>query len=76
MIKVPEHNCINCSNFGWWDGDYCCVKHMKILQESHGGDFNDDILMSIVLNKGCRDWDENNNPQFLDLFNKFLKTKE
>lgn len=24
--------CITCNGFCWWDGDYCCIKKMKIHQ--------------------------------------------
>lgn len=25
--------CINCKHFAFWDGDYCCIDKMAILQE-------------------------------------------
>lgn len=26
-----KHCCLNCKHFAWWDGDYVCIKKMKIL---------------------------------------------
>ena len=73
MINIPEKNCINCASFAWWDGDYCCTRFMKILQESPDGKFNNDILMSLKLNKDCKQWNKNENSLYEESFNDFLK---
>ena len=39
--------CINCNNFAWWDGDYCCLKNNIILQVSPKGEFTEEILNTI-----------------------------
>lgn len=57
-IIIPDKNCIKCQHFAWWDGDFCCTKHMKILQEAPDANFNDDILISISNNKDCEDYKE------------------
>lgn len=34
-----EKHCTNCEHFAWWDGDYCCVWKMKIIEKSENGAF-------------------------------------
>lgn len=75
-IQIPKKNCINCADFAWWDGDFCCVGHTKILQESPDGKFNKNILMSLRLNKNCKDYKINDNKVQLiyqKKFDEFLK---
>ena len=76
-INIPEQNCINCEHFAWWDGDYCCVAKKKILQESPEGEFNEDILMSLKLNKDCEAWSriEEERNIYEEPFKNWLKNK-
>lgn len=73
---IPKKNCISCVHFGWWDGDYCCTKLMKILQESPDGHFNDDILMALRINKDCVHHLQGTKTPYLEAFNEFLNNKE
>lgn len=36
---MKNKHCTNCNNFTWWDGDYCCVAKMKVIEESENGFF-------------------------------------
>jgi len=77
-MEIETKNCINCHNFAWWDGDYCCTAKMKILQNSPDGKFNDDILIALKMNKKCTSWEEAS-PKIAEMyekaFNDFMKTK-
>lgn len=82
VIVIPDQNCVNCSHFSWWDGDFCCTKHMKVLQEANDANFNDGILIAIEENKDCEDWkkcDPNflgrENGLFWDRFVAYLMSK-
>ena len=64
--------CINCENFCFWDGDYCCFPNFKIHQynityypeydtKPNKGYFSDnrmfgDIDNTMVLGKDCEDY--------------------
>lgn len=76
MTNIPEKNCTNCKNFAWWDGDFVCVKHSKILQTSNGGEFSDDILIALRINKDCKDWEKETNGIYSIEFEKFLNNKK
>lgn len=69
--------CITCKNFGWWDGDYCCTAKLRILQESPDGAFNNDILLSLRINKNCDSYIELNldENKYIESFKTFLETK-
>lgn len=71
-INIPEKNCITCSHFDWWDGDFCCTKLMKILQNAPDAKFNDDIIMALRLNKNCSDHVQDEKPLYEEQFKKFL----
>lgn len=82
VIHIPEKNCVNCGHFAWWDGDFCCTKHLKILQEAPTYEFNDDIIRSVLNNKDCTDWEKceenflgRKNGIFYDRFVAFLISK-
>jgi len=75
MIKIPEHNCINCAKFSWCDGDYCCTKHLKILQEAPDANFNDDILMALSINKDCNDWEDCGGGLFWGRFLRYINER-
>lgn len=78
-MDIGEKNCINCSNFAWWDGDYCCTAKLKILQNSPDGKINDDMLMALKLNRNCNSWNEAGEKireMHEEAFNDYLKTKE
>ena len=47
-------NCVDCEHFAWWDGDYCCMKTLKILAHSADGSLNDEIVD--ILEKGCKNF--------------------
>lgn len=69
-------NCISCQHFCWWDGDYCCSRKMRILQESDKGEFTIDILKSLEKNKNCIDYLKASSKiteMYLSAFNDFLK---
>lgn len=72
-IKIPKKNCINCENFAWWDGDYCCVRKTKLLQHSPGGDFTKDIFIALNLNKNCNEYKDYQSDIYIKSFNDFLK---
>ena len=63
--------CINCSHFGWWDGDWCCTWHMKIIQ--HGDIFTDEILDSICTSETCKDYEVSNLPWVEDYESQIIK---
>lgn len=78
MDKV-EKNCINCGNFAWWDGDYCCLSKMKILCSSPKGEMNEDILTSMDVNKKCKDWKKAQEFQYKmykEAFDDFIKKRD
>lgn len=70
-----NRNCVNCDHFAWWDGDYCCVKKLKILQQSKNGEFNNDIIKSLEYYKDCSDWEEMYLPAqiYVEPFKEYLK---
>ena len=74
MITLSDKNCLNCASFAWWDGHYCCIPKLKILQESKKGEMNDDILKSLEANKDCPDWKERwskfHTDMYMEAFNK------
>ena len=74
-MNIPNKNCITCAHFAWWDGDFCCTKLTKILQESPDGNFNDDIIMALRINKDCPSHLEGTRTLYLDQFNEFLRKK-
>lgn len=72
---VPNKSCITCSNFAWWDGDYCCLADFKILQESQHGEFTDDIIPIIEKSKKCKNYHKGNIKIYEKEYEKFLKDK-
>lgn len=77
-MELPEHNCLNCEHFCWWDGDYCCSRKMRILQESPAGEFNEDIIKALNDNKDCIDYYEASIPHirlYIEAFNKFMSNR-
>lgn len=71
--KVQEC-CVNCRHFALWDGDFCCVQNMEIMQ--FGDDFNETILLSIKTPNTCDMYekDEQCNTKFYEKM--FLDSKE
>lgn len=53
-----DKNCITCHNFAWWDGDYCCIKKLKILCNAPNGEMNSDMKIALKMNKDCRGWEK------------------
>lgn len=53
--------CLNCGGFVWWDGDYCCVRHMDIHQYGYknGIWMNEDIIRTMETPETCEDYDYN-----------------
>lgn len=50
--------CLNCQGFAYWDGDYCCVPNMKILQYGNGKIWmNEDLIRTMEYNKDCEDYE-------------------
>lgn len=47
MKDKYKESCINCDNFAWWDGDYCCIAKFLILQNSPKGKFTEEILKTM-----------------------------
>ena len=78
LAELPKKNCLNCANFAWWDGDYCCVAKFKLFQEAKDRKFNEDILAAIESNKNCKKWKKANveiTEIYMELFNEFMKIK-
>ena len=76
--------CLNCEGFCWWDGDYCCTKHMEIHQYGYGNKnggytsypfMNEDIDNTMETTETCEDYDKiTYNPklnQYIDQYKKF-----
>lgn len=80
MITLPDKNCLNCASFAWWDGDYCCINEMTILQEAKNGKMNEDILKALEKNKDCPNWKRRysdfHTKMFMDAFNKAFNKNE
>lgn len=77
LNELPKKNCLNCANFAWWDGDYCCTDKFKVLQESKDGKFNNDIIYALENNKDCSKWKKGNEKLVsmrMEAFNKYLKS--
>lgn len=54
-MRIPK--CFKCQSFGWWDGDYVCIEHMKILSNVHGKwMIDDDLVKSLKKNSQCEDF--------------------
>lgn len=70
--ELLNKSCITCRHFAWLDGDYCCTKKMRILQEAAGGEFTKDILLSLKLNRDCTSYNEQENKNYKDKFIKLL----
>ena len=72
-----ESTCIDCVFFTWWDGDFCCMKRQKILQESKDGKFSKDILNVLEKNKNCEDFKLEDLPfnLYRDQFKEFLENE-
>lgn len=75
--------CLNCKNFRWWDGDYCCVADMKIHQfgfgNQNGGYFgttymNEDIDNTMQTPETCDDWKKYIHHQYIQ--KEYLKFKD
>lgn len=74
---MKENNCLNCENFAFWDGDYCCLSNFTILCESNkNGDFTNDILHTLKTKDDCVDWKKNESDFHIKLYkekyDKFL----
>lgn len=50
--------CLNCAMFTYWDGDFCCVQNMEIMQR--GESFDEDILNTMKTNEECVDYERSN----------------
>lgn len=70
---IPNRSCITCSNFAWWDGDYCCLADFKLLQESPNGYFAKNIIPIIENSKKCRSY-KKGTYTFEKEYNEFLKS--
>lgn len=54
---MKENNCLNCENFAFWDGDYCCLAKFVILDEGdENNDFTEDILRTMKTEDECVDY--------------------
>ena len=77
MKDKYKESCINCDNFAWWDGDYCCIIKFLILQNSPKGEFTKEILGTM---KTSDDYCENYSKVKKELnayeepFNEFLES--
>lgn len=68
-----SRSCVKCEHFAWWDGDFCCVKKMKILQEAPDHNFNRDIILALKLNINCDAYSESENEtMYMKDFREFL----
>ena len=70
-------NCINCDNFCWWDGDYCCLAKMVILDYSDGnGGFTKEILQTMKTSDECIDYVKSFSEKrniYQEKFDEFMK---
>jgi len=73
IFYTMEKNCINCDGFALWDGDFCCVKKLKILQNAPDGNFTKDILTALRINMDCEDWSESYTDAYTHMFEKFVE---
>lgn len=72
------NNCINCENFAWWDGDYCCLAKMIILQSSPKGYFEEEILKNIKTSDECIGYTKSYNKShemYEHAFNEFMQKR-
>lgn len=54
-MRIPK--CLKCQSFGWWDGDYVCMEHFKILSKVHDKwMIDDDLIKSLRKNGQCEDF--------------------
>lgn len=66
-------SCVRCEHFALWDGDFCCTKKMRILQEAPDGKFNKDIILALKLNSGCESYKDNGDDSlYMKDFREFL----
>ena len=72
--------CLNCYNFEWWDGDYCCVPHLKIHQYGfdihHYPYMNEDIDNTMQTPETCEDYLTLNNDWSDWIIEEYKKYKE
>ena len=81
MIDYTNKDCcLNCCNFSFWDGDYCCVSHMQIHQ--YGFDIhyypymNEDIDNTMETPETCKDYSKFNNDISEMMYDEYKKYKE
>ena len=67
------NNCINCENFAWWDGDYCCLKKMLILQSSPNGNFEEEFLKTMKSSDECANYSKSDDEMHKIYENTFDK---
>lgn len=78
--------CLNCKNFVWWDGDYCCVSDMKIHQYGFGNQnggylgttyMNEDIDNTMQTPETCDDYEHTFKNIYINLeYSKFKEYQE
>ena len=74
--------CLTCDGFCWWDGDYCCTKHMKIHQYGYGNEnggftaypyMNEDIDNTMQTPETCEDYDYTHHAGYPESENEYIK---
>ena len=74
--------CLTCDGFCWWDGDYCCTKHMEIHQYGYGNEnggftaypyMNEDIDNTMQTPETCEDYDYTHHAGYPESENEYIK---
>ena len=77
--NCSDKNCIDCENFTWWDGDYCCICDFSVLCRSKDGEFNEDILKTIKTPCMCSDFRDctiGSNDAYRREYEKFINERQ
>lgn len=69
-------NCINCEHFAWWDGDYCCMRTLMIIQPSPEGDFSAVIFKKLKTPKTCPYYEKTAVGGYEKVYQEFLSKYE
>ena len=72
--------CLNCCNFSFWDGDYCCVSHMQIHQYGfdihHYPYMNEDIDNTMETPETCEDYSKCENDWIIEEYKKYKELQK
>ena len=65
-MKFPL--CVNCQNLAFWDGDFCCMDKMKILE--YGDKLTEESLAEFP--SECDTFIENKNVHLVEFFKEII----